>query len=176
MTERIDWRPRIVAAVRLLQDLHAMRPQWGTHLPELAATVAEVAEAEAKLGEQLDPEYRNFLSFASGWRAFYQSVDILGAGDLLGGEAHALAHRALSFLLPEVLAEAGLTMDTALPVAVSRDDLDLFVLHRASSPTPGAIVWFAGSEVDRFDDFVQFFDSMMLYNRQALDRAHARLN
>ena len=34
----------------------------------------------------------------------------------------------------------------------------------------GQIVWLAGGEIDRFSSFIEFFDSMMEYNRLGLER------
>ncbi len=44
-------------------------------------------------------------------------------------------------------------------------------MTRRSAATPGVIIWLAGSEVDRFPDFNEFFAAMVDYNRADIDRA-----
>jgi hypothetical protein len=38
-------------------------------------------------------------------------------------------------------------------------------MMRRATPRPGAVIWLAGHEVDRFDDFAEYFASMLEHNR-----------
>jgi hypothetical protein len=106
------------------------------------------------------------LLHANGWPAFYQAVDLYGTGDLLGNMRGIRGAEMLSFIEGSVLAESGLRREDLLPIAVSSTDLDLFVMVKHSAKKRGMVVWFAGYEVDRFQDFSEFFSAMVEYNRQ----------
>lgn len=84
----MDWRQRIVELVLVKQRLHEVDTQglWEWRLPSVAATEEQLLAAEARLNEAIDSEYRVFLTYASGWAAFFQAVDLLGADDL--GQGH----------------------------------------------------------------------------------------
>jgi hypothetical protein len=43
-------------------------------------------------------------------------------------------------------------------------------MTRRSSPSPGTVVWLAGTEVDRFPSFERFFLAMIDYNRLELQK------
>jgi hypothetical protein len=117
------------------------------------------------LGEGLDPAYRAFLLHGDGWPAFYQTVDLFGSEDLMGSERFDHAAEMLSYVDEAVLAAGALRRDELLPIAASPVDLDLFVITRRSAPQPGMVVWLAGSEVDRFPTFDEYFLAMVDYNR-----------
>ena len=51
------------------------------------------------------------------------------------------------------------------PIAVSRDDLDLFVMVLKKGNRYGEIIWLAGGEIDRYESFTEFFKAMIEYNK-----------
>lgn len=165
-----DWRQRIVDLVSIKQAIHERDTKglWEYRLPGVAASEEQLAEVEAKLGEVLDPGYRSFLSFGDGWPAFYQTVDLFGHADLLGSERFDHASEMLGYVEDSVLESAGFGREELLPIAATPVDLDLFVMTRRSTATPGVVIWLAGYEVDRFPDFDEYFLAMMDYNRREL--------
>lgn len=170
----MSWRERIVELVLVKQELSEVDVQrlWEYKLPGLAATASELAKVEAVIGEKLDPQYRAFLSYAGGWPAFFQTVDLFGPADLVGGSRMASAKRGLANIEPTVLEASGFARGEVLPIAASAVDLDLFVMGRRGTPLQGTVVWLAGYEVDRFPTFTEFFDTMVDYNRAEI--GHAR--
>ena len=58
-----------------------------------------------------------------------------------------------------------------LPVAVSRTDMDLFVMVLKTGRRFGEIIWLAGGEIDRFESFKDFFKAMIEYNKLDLEDA-----
>lgn len=171
MTESFDWKSRIVELVIVKQAIDELdtRGLWEYRLPAVAATPERLGEVEAKLGEPLDPGCRSFLEHANGWPAFWQSVDLFGVEDLLGSERFEHASAMLSYVEDSVLDAGRLRRADVLPIAGSPVDLDLFVMTGRSSPSPGGVVWLAGTEVDRFSSFKEFFVAMVQYNRLDLD-------
>jgi len=172
------WKQRIVQLVYIKQTISDLDSKgiWQYRLPGLAADEEKLQAVERLLGEPLDPQYREFLSYAGGWPAFYQTVDLFGPDDLLGGDRSRHANEMLSYLEDTVLEAAVVRREDLLPIAASPVDLDLFVMTRRSSQTPGVAIWFAGYEVDRFPSFEEYFLAMMDYNRaevEALRKARA---
>lgn len=53
------------------------------YISEVVETKDQIKSVEDKLGYTLDTSYRNFLRFANGWKAFYQTVDLFGTNELL---------------------------------------------------------------------------------------------
>lgn len=163
-----DWRTLIATMVFVKQELTRfdVNGLWPHHLPEVAASEARLDAAERQLGHGLDRKYRAFLSCADGWRGFYQTVNLFGTAQLLGGGEMAYAVKILGALDEEVLHASGYGRDDLLPIAATPLDRDLFVMARPKSSSHGEVIWFAGEEVDRFPDFEAYFRAMIDYNRR----------
>ncbi len=138
---------------------------WPHCLPEVAATSEAIRNVEKLIGEPLDAIYREFLTFANGWRGFYHSVDLFGTGEFDGGPYWEIAKELLETLAP-IEDLCGLTLTDILPIAVSQDSIDVFVMSRSHTRKPGEEIWFAGQLIDRFSDFDEFFLAMVDYNRE----------
>lgn len=166
-----DWRPRIVEMVYIKQAVADADKAglWEHRLPGVAASEEEVQDAERALGFTLDARYRDFLRFANGWPAFYHDVNLFGTRELVSG----MGRQELSYIEAEALAQAGVDAAGLLPIAVSQNDLDLFVLGMPSAPNAGEVLWFAGGLIDRFPDFEEYFLAMADYNRLQVDRLKA---
>lgn len=167
----VDWKRRVVELVLIKQRLADADKEelWEHHLPGVAATSAQLTAVEAKHGK-LDASYREFLSVAGGWRGFFQTVDLLGPDDLLGGARWKRAVELLGYLEPGVLHAAGVNRDELLPIAVSSVEIDLFVMTRPMSRQPGVVIWFAGDEIERFSSFDEFLAAMRDYNRREIEQ------
>ncbi|KAB2929640.1 MAG: SMI1/KNR4 family protein [Leptonema illini] len=165
-----DWKTHIATMgfVKQMVMKADVKNMWPHHLPEIAATERQLKETENKLGYKIDEHYREFLSFADGWKGFYQTVDLFGTGDLLSGDRYLNAKKMLSYLENDVLERSHLERKTLMPIAATAEDLDLFVLVCPPAKEKGIIVWFAGDEIQRFDNFEEYFLAMIDYNRNAL--------
>jgi hypothetical protein len=62
------------------------------------------------------------------------------------------------------------------PLAATAVDLDLFVMTRRSNPSPGMVIWFAGSEIERFPSFREYFLAMVDYNQRVVQRLESGAN
>jgi len=89
----------------------------------------EVAAAEQTLGFALDEKYRDFLRYANGWPAFHNAEDLFGTRELLVG----VGREKLGHLEQSAVLAAGVDREHVLPIAASRDDMDLFLRRRAVS-------------------------------------------
>lgn len=139
---------------------------WEFNLPQKAAADDEIQKIELKLGYTLDEAYVSFLKIANGWKAINQAIDLFGTNELLDSEQMNYAQILLKTLSEDgVLHASGFDYDELLPIAVSRYDTDLFVIAKNGSNCPGIIIWFAGYEVERYDNFEEFFRAIVEYNR-----------
>lgn len=142
---------------------------WENTLPEVAALEAHLQTLEVQLGYELDRQHRAFLLQASGWRAFMQDVDVLGIDDFMGGLRTERATVLIESLEP--LKElCGFGKQDVLPVAVSSDGIDVVVMTRPHTATPGKVLWLAGGLIDNFPGFEEWFLAMVDYNRQEYQR------
>lgn len=140
----------------------------------MAATEEELRAVEAPLGEALDPMYREFLSYAGGWPGFLHGADLFGPEDFLGGAHFRHGTEMLGFVEPSVLSSAGFRREELIPIAASREDLDLFVMTRRATSMPGIVIWLAGAEIERFPNFEEFFAAVLDYNRGDIEHAKQR--
>lgn len=166
-----DWRPEIVRMVQVKQAIAEADSNgiWEFHLPKVAAAPESLQGLEEILGFRLDPEYREFLGYADGWPSFFQSIDLFGVDDLIGGPRMEVAHQMLSGLESAALEQAGLRGDRLLPIAATTVDLDLFVMPVVGGTQRPPVIWLAGYEIDRFATFRDFVTTMIEYNIRELD-------
>jgi hypothetical protein len=167
-----DWKKDIAIAWCVQNETAKLDKDnlWEYYLPKLAATEKALAETEAVLGYNLDPRYREFLSYANGWRCFLQRIDLFGTTELRGGCPMPEACLALDEIDSELLAKSKLVWSDLLPIGFSSEQSDVFALLKPSSANPGTIVWFAGYEIERFPRFDDFFSAMVDYNRLRFER------
>jgi hypothetical protein len=144
------------------------RKIWPYHLPQPAVTDEQILRAEQYLGHPIDARHKVFLKCANGWPAFYQTVDLFGTTDLIGGPRNECGEFLLSCLDQSVLKRSGLARCELLPLAATKSDRDLFVITRPNSSSPGMVIWFAGEEIDRFVNFDEYFLAMCEYNSNEL--------
>jgi hypothetical protein len=166
MVMPINWKSEIVKLAYIKQELANIDSQklWPWHLPSVAASEQEILECESRLGFVLDLQFANFLRHANGWSGFIQATDLFGTADLGGDGKMPLAQEMLGYLEDSVLVQAGITRENVFPIAVSAVDLDLFVMTKPSAVLAGIVIWFAGYEIQRFNDFQEFFLAMVDYN------------
>ena len=170
MTCTQEWKQRIAEMAIIKQAVAEADDEglWEYRLPHVGATEPQLKAVERHLGEPLAARYREFLECAGGWPAFLQTVDLFGPEELLGNERFRHAQEMVGYLEDEVLKKSHVRREDLLPIAASPVDRHLFVMTRKSAPKPGVVIWFDGSEVDRFPSFDEFFLAMMDYNREEI--------
>lgn len=141
---------------------------WEYHFPEAAATQEEVKELQEKLKLTLSEEYKTFLLCANGWKCFFQMVDLFGTNELISDKMEAA--RELLAIEMEYDPELQELKNDLLPIAMSEDDRDLFVMVLADGEGFGEVRWLAGGEIERFRSFTEFFETMIKYNKGEAER------
>lgn len=167
----MNWKDKIAQLVYVKQvlaeaDVEGLFPH---HFPNVAASEQALADAAAALGFALDEQYADFLRHADGWSGFYQAADLFGTGDLIGGERMRFATMLLNALDESTLEQAGLARHELLPIAATTEDIDLFCIGKPNSAKPGTVFWFAGTVIDTFPDFDEYYLSMVDYNRRQIE-------
>lgn len=163
-----DWKQEIAIAWLVKQammeaDTDKLFPY---HLPEVAANETQILETERQIGHVLDASYKAFLRHANGWNAFWQTSDLFGTDDLIGGKRKENSEFILSMLDEGVIQKCRVKRHDLLPISATPVDRDLFVITRPNSPSPGIVIWFAGQEIERFSTFDDYFLAMVEYGRQ----------
>jgi hypothetical protein len=174
----LDWKRELVIAHLVKQKIAEVDADglWENTLPGVAASEEELLALETRLGYVLDSQHRAFLLHANGWRAFKNHVDVFGVSDFVGGQRAARAADLVETLEP--LNElCGFDRSDLLPIAVSSDDIDVMLMTRPHTTTPGKVLWLAGGLVDTFSGFDEWFLAMVDYNLlnyQHLVEKHSR--
>lgn len=165
-----DWRSEIVRLIQVKQRIHESSPDplWEFHLPGIATNSSSLDELERELGFRMNPLYREFLTYGDGWPSFFQSVDLFSTADLRGSWKSVHAMDMLNAIDPAVLELSGLRAGQMIPIAATAVDLDIFVTEVRGGVQQSEVIWLAGSEVDRFATFEEYFLAMIEYNEREL--------
>jgi len=171
-----DWKDRIAVMFLVQEEIqrYDTRGLFQYYYPELAATEEQLNEVEAYLGHALDPDYRDFLACANGWKCFIQTVNLFGTDDLMGSELmnHALAMLDVIDGAYPISQSSGFTKEELLPIAATFEDREIHLLTRTTSHQPGIVIWLSGYEIERYSNFEEYFLAMTDYNRHQIDYFH----
>ena len=138
---------------------------WEYCFPNTSATEKDVILIEEQLGIEIDKEIKEFWLHANGWNCFYQMVDLFGTEDMLSEKMN----HAKELLSINLLYQDEFTMDQLLPIAVSRDDMDIFASVISKNKEYGKVIWYAGGEIERFASFKTFLSEMTKYCEQNMN-------
>ena len=159
----ISWGWMIVQA-RMEADWKGI---WNYALPHVHATEETVARAEAQLGFRLPESYRGFLLASNGWPYFYLDMTAFSTSDLLGGELHEAGQTQLELEeCVEAMAADGVIAADHFPVAASLESIDVALMGKPGTPAAGAVSWVRGEVIERYDDFLDYYLSMMELSKQ----------
>lgn len=166
-----DWPAKIVELVRVKERIASLDTDqiFPYTLPAVAAPPARVDAFEEHTGLTLDAGHRSFLESADGWRAFFETQDLLSLEQLAAGEHRDVFTAWMEAAPPQAIAE-GYSAATLLPIAVDLE-MPLFaampvvegkVSSQVLSLDPSGII-------DDFDSFEAYFDSTIAYTRRNLE-------
>ena len=165
----IGWGWMIVQA-RMEADWKGI---WNYAVPHVHATEETVASTEAQLGFRLPESYRGFLLASNGWPYFYLDMTAFSTSDLLGGELHEAGQTQLELEeCVEAMAAGGVVAADHFPVVAAREQIDVALMGRPGTPAEGTVSWVRGEVIERYDDFLDYYLSMMELNK--LDTADLR--
>ncbi|MGH8791260.1 MAG: SMI1/KNR4 family protein [Stackebrandtia sp.] len=138
-------------------------------IPRVKATEDEVAALEQRVGERIDACYRQFLLHANGWPRVLYDLSLFGIPEFDGQGDWLTANEMLGIYRDQsTLSESGLEAGGVMPVAAGEGMTDLIVIVRTGWKDAGTVVWFDGTEYDRWPNFTEFFKTLI-----ANEQAHA---
>lgn len=166
-----EWQASIVQLAQLKEQIARLDTDglFPYALPAVAATEGELAGCAERAGLTLDAQHRSFLAAANGWRAFFETQDLLGTEQLVAGEHRDAFAGWIESAPPQARAE-GFSAASLLPVAVDLQ-MPLFavmpivdgrVATQVLSLDPSGII-------DEFDSFEAYIDATITYTRRNLD-------
>ena len=159
----IGWGWMIVQA-RMEADWKGI---WNYAVPHVHATEETVASTEAQLGFRLLESYRGFLLASNGWPYFYLDMTAFSTSDLLGGELHEAGQTQLELEeCVEAMASGGVIAADHFPVAASLESIDVALMGKPGTPAAGTVSWVRGEVIERYDDFLDYYLSMMELSKQ----------
>lgn len=163
----IDWKFLIVQMAYWKQIEADHDPdglQW--YLPKVGAKWAQISAAEAASGIKFPVQYKDFLSFANGWREFSVDTNLFGTDDFFNGHVTQVCRR--SDLAAFVRAGR---LEQSIPIGASEFNPEVFLLiSDDASVLPGGVIWYHSEEMDRYLSFYEFYASMTNYQALAAKR------
>jgi hypothetical protein len=164
-----DWKLDIINLINLKQTVKKLDVgrRWPHFFPEVAATEFQLLEVEKELGYVLDPIYRGFLTYANGWKGFYQTVHLFGTRELKGSAIMKRADQLLQAVEESRIDKTEFAREDFLPIAASPITRELFIITKPESQAPGVVIWFSAAEAMMFFNFREFFLAMTVLNRDA---------
>lgn len=128
-------------------------------VPHLAATPAQLEAAEARLGQPLDPLYRELLSYGNGWPQLAFNGDMLGTDDLGQGPVWDRGQELLDLYFENCDTSDLPPRDHLIPIYVSRHEMDVMVLSASSPVTNGGheVIWLDTEIADRWDNVLEWW-------------------
>lgn len=133
------------------------------YCPKIKATENEIASWEDKFQLKLPEQYCRFLLSANGWNCVSQDINLLGIEDLTVLKTNKYVE-ARDFCVDN-LKNTGNT-DLLLPIAVSNYTSDLFLMILDEKcDFYGQVIWVAGEEIERYNNFEDYFLSLIEYNK-----------
>ena len=165
----IGWGWMIVQA-RMEADWTGL---WDYAMPNPKASEETVARTEAQLGFRLPESYRGFLLASNAWPDLFQDMTIFSTSDLLGGELHKAGQIQLELEeCVEAMAAGGVIAADHFTVVASRESIEIALMGKPGTPAEGTVSWVRGEVMQRYDDFLDYYLSMMELNK--LDTADLR--
>ena len=150
---------------------------WPYYLPALKAEMSAIDQVESRLGFDLPSSYRRFLGYANGWRGFFQTIDLLSCDQLLRGDEYASSGEVANPIGHKDWQTLDLDPESTVIIGGSTHEADLFVIDFSLFIDHEApIVWIAGERIQTWPAFVDFFSSMIEYNRREIAHFLRQLN
>lgn len=169
----LGWPERIGFMAQLRMQLAQVEPVvYPMTAPHVGAKLEQLKEAEQWLNLSLDPIYREFLTYANGWPDFFQDVRLLGTQELGRGPLWESGQQLLDTFFEDGSVPPDFPARTDLePIAIGTETIDVHVLWTTGPMTDGGhpILWLAGEEIDRWENFDDYFRSIYAYLERALN-------
>ena len=158
----INWKVEIARLVLIKQEIAQLDvlKAYPWHLPNIAASEDEIFAAEKRLQTQFPKDYKDFLRHANGWKGVLIASDLYRVED---------ANDQIREEIRDVFDQRGISGGKVV-IGAAADDLDVFLF------SGNKVIWVASDVVEEFENFEQFFLSMIAYNERVLRNIKERAN
>jgi hypothetical protein len=141
---------------RVRLRLEKLQPErYPLTVPHVAATERQLADAEMRLGYELDTQHRELLMHANGWPMMILDQSLLGCEEIGSGARWERACELLSLYYQESFVPSGFpSRDELTPIAVSEYQNDIYVIWRNGTEVDGGrpVLWLSYEEVERYSN------------------------
>jgi hypothetical protein len=150
----------LIGAIRAKKlEIARLDPRRGMPvLPPVGATPRQIANVEKKLGRELPPSYREFLSVHDGWPELLHGTSLLGATHLARGTFDGVAKS-------EIDIEDGVASKlVAFGIDGAGESIFAWDMNAKSDDGElGVVVWVneIGARLDDFPAFLEFADAVL---------------
>lgn len=160
--EQVLARMRLAMAAPDLYDLTA---------GHLAAGDEQIAAAAARLGHPLDAQHEALLRRVNGWPDFLLDLDLLPTDELGQGPRHDHATELLDLSYLEADVTDAPPREEILPLAVSRDQIDVMAIATTGPLTEGGhrVYWFAPGVIQVWDNVYEWWLAAIEMTNQDLE-------
>ncbi|WP_182111674.1 SMI1/KNR4 family protein [Actinotalea sp. JY-7876] len=168
------WAAKIGQLAELRMRLDTVSPLYPLTVPKLAATPADVAATEQRLGRPLDAQHAELLTFINGWDSMFGDISLLSLDHLGRSDLWRTGDMLLGYLYGEP--PPGLPPREELDIiAVSQSQEDVFAVWRGGQLTDGGhpVIWFASELVETQDNVYEWLGAIIQYTERRLDRLRA---
>jgi hypothetical protein len=152
-----EWTTRVarLQTVKLEIAQNDLAYPWPYHAPRRGCDAAELKLVSDTLGQPIDPALGDLLQVCNGWTEFFTGMTLFGSAEFLGDEYASAAE-----LLED--AELGdLDPGSLYPVAASSYNINIITIDGSAGDSAGTVRWFGGYELERYDNFAAFFESVI---------------
>lgn len=165
----LNWMQSMLSIRKEMQELDSEK-LYRYYPPNEGCSEDDIRQVENHIGGVLDKEYATFLRFANGWREFFTSISLLGTKELISSPDMDMAKDLLKIVYP-LNPQLGFKEEDLLPIAVDEVGRCFFVITPPVNGKNGAVIWFVGQEVERYDSFNSFLEAILQYNIDDLEES-----
>lgn len=163
-----DWIKKMMAVRDEMRSLDSEK-LYHYYPPNKFCSAEDILQVENHLKITLDKQYAGFLRCADGWREFFTSISLLGTRELISSPDMEMARDLLKIVYP-LNPQLEFAEEDLLPIAVDEVGRYFFVITPSVNGGSGAVIWFAGQEVERYDSFNSFLSAILQYNIDDLEQ------
>ncbi|MCP2166582.1 SMI1/KNR4 family protein [Goodfellowiella coeruleoviolacea] len=153
--------PDLIAEMGLLRRrVHEVNDIHPFTIPHFAATQNQIVAAERRLGDALDPQHRDFLSYANGWPEFYLGSTLLSTEQLGQGQTWEELNQTLDAFCsslgdPSVIPPR----NQIYPITYPEEGSSIFAIWKDGPVTDGGhpVLWLPWRDSEPYDNFFEFF-------------------
>ena len=140
--------------IRKELDILDKRNLWNYKtLPKKGITYNQINLFEDKMKKTFPIEYKHLLTLLNGWDFFWQDISLFSIDDYNDEKLMKYTWDILNVIDTE-------NVEKLFPIGIDKNNIDLIVIVEAGYKDEGNVIWFAGYEIERYENLAKFFKGM----------------